>query len=158
MPLKYVAFLAAGALLMAADQYNGPRPPKADIPYLLHADHLVQTEVTQAQEERHKNDVVYTIPGTSSPAKTPLAEPIFILQSNQISPDQLELYRLDPRNGRREVMISQKRHRGDAGPFHLTVARIGDRLYRIEADEPLENGEYSLSPNGSNQVFCFQIY
>ncbi|HLJ51624.1 MAG TPA: hypothetical protein VKU01_36710 [Bryobacteraceae bacterium] len=156
MRLLYV-FLAAAALLIAAD-YTGPRPPKPDIPYLLHADHLVETEVGVAQSEQKKNDVNYTIAGASSPAKTPLAEPIFIMESKQISPDQLELYRLDTKGGRREVMISQKRHRGNAGPFHLIVSRLGGALYRIEADEPLENGEYSLSPNGSDKVFCFQIY
>jgi hypothetical protein len=25
-------------------------------------------------------------------------------------------------------------------------------------DEPLENGEYTLSPEGSNDTFSFQIY
>jgi len=28
----------------------------------------------------------------------------------------------------------------------------------VEANEMLENGEYSLTPSGSNQVFCFQVY
>jgi hypothetical protein len=155
---KLSAFLALGFLLAGAEQYKGPRPPKPDIPYLLHADHLVETEVADASEGGHKNDTVYSIPGTASPARTPLAEPIFIMESNQISADQIELYRLEAKNGHREVVISQKRHRGDAGPFHLVVTKLGDRLYRIEVDEQLPNGEYSLSPNGLNKVFCFEIY
>jgi hypothetical protein len=31
-------------------------------------------------------------------------------------------------------------------------------LYRVEVNEPLEDGEYCLSPEGSNDVFCFSEY
>ena len=34
----------------------------------------------------------------------------------------------------------------------------GWNIYRIDVGESLENGEYSLTPEGSNQVFCFQVY
>ena len=30
---------------VAAEKYTGPRPPKADVPYLLHADNLIETEI-----------------------------------------------------------------------------------------------------------------
>ena len=43
-------------------------------------------------------------------------------------------------------------------PLHLMVTKVADHLYRIEADEPLENGEYALTPSGDNRVFCFEIY
>jgi hypothetical protein len=33
-----------------------------------------------------------------------------------------------------------------------------DKLYRLEVEESLEPGEYALSPEGSNQVFCFQVF
>ncbi len=42
--------------------------------------------------------------------------------------------------------------------MHLSLRRLGDGLYRIEANEFLPNGEYALSPEGSNTVFCFQVY
>jgi hypothetical protein len=29
---------------------------------------------------------------------------------------------------------------------------------KVEVNEPLENGEYCLSPEGSNAVFCFSEY
>jgi hypothetical protein len=45
-----------------------------------------------------------------------------------------------------------------ARPIRLNVTRLDENLYKIEVDEILENGEYSLSPVDSNQVFCFQIY
>lgn len=146
------------ASAFAAD-YKGPLPPKADIPYLLHASSLVPTEVTQASQENQKKSAIYTIPGASSPAKTPLAEPIFILDSRDLDPASLELWRLDARNGQRSVsIVGGTHHRGSSGPFHLSVTKVGDHLYRIEAQEMLENGEYSLSPAGSNRAYCFQIY
>ena len=47
-----------------------------------------------------------------------------------------------------------------ANTYRLTVTRVDTRLYRIDVDEGLglENGEYSLTPEGSNEVFCFQVY
>ncbi len=142
---------------MAAD-YTGPKPPKKDVPYILHANHLVETEVGEAKESGGKKSTSYVIAGAASTAKTPLAEPIFILDSSQLSPEQLELYRLDVKNGQREVMLSPSRRHSEIGPFHMVVTRLGGALYKIEVDEPLQNGEYSLSPNGSNRVFCFEIY
>jgi len=38
------------------------------------------------------------------------------------------------------------------------VTRLDSDLYRIEVGESLEPGEYSLSPEGSSQVFCFQVF
>jgi hypothetical protein len=45
-----------------------------------------------------------------------------------------------------------------AHAIRLNVTRLEENLYKIEVDEILENGEYSLSPADSNQVFCFQIF
>jgi hypothetical protein len=42
--------------------------------------------------------------------------------------------------------------------LRLSVTRLDRGMYRIEASETLENGEYSISPNDSNRVFCFQVY
>jgi hypothetical protein len=155
---SFALCLAAAGLLSAAEKYTGPRPPKPDIPYLLHANNLVPSEVSEAREENRKNETVYIIAGASSPARTPLAEPIFLMEAQKISPERMEMYRMDVRNGNREVSISQKRRKGSARPIHVLVTRLSDNLYRIEANDPLENGEYSLSPSDSNRVFCFQIY
>jgi hypothetical protein len=153
-----LATAAFSGLVWAADKYNGPRPPKPDVPYLLHADHLIETESTQAREESKKGETTYVIEGASSSAKTPLAEPIFVLDAQQLSPDRIELYRLEVRNGRREVTVSQKRRRGGPRPFHVLVTPLGGHLYKIEADEHLDNGQYSLSPSDSNKAFCFEVY
>jgi hypothetical protein len=65
---------------------------------------------------------------------------------------------MEVKSGNREVNLSQKRRRSGPRAIHLMVTRLGEGLYKIEADEPLENGEYSLSPSDSNRAFCFQIY
>ena len=119
--------VAAVSLLMSADRYDGPRPPKPDVPYLVHANHLVETEIGEARENSGKKDTTYMIPGAASPAKTPLAEPIFIVDAKTLAPDQMELYRLEVKGGQREVVMTQKRRHSPAGPFHLIVTRLGDR-------------------------------
>jgi hypothetical protein len=143
--------------MFAAEDYTGPRPPKADVPYLVHASNLIPTEATEAQQEGKKDESTYTVAGAASPVRTPLAEPIFLLRSDKIRADSLELYRFEVKGGRRQLTLSKKRSE-KSGPFHLSVTKLDKDLYRVEADEPLENGEYSLSPSGSNAAFCFQIY
>ena len=156
--MRYVfSFLLLATLAVGADDYTGPRPPKADVLYLVHASNLIPTETTEATQEGKKDDTTFSVPGAASPVRTPLAEPIFLLRSDKIKPDALELYRFEVKNGRRQLTLSKKR-KDSSGPFHLSVTKLDKDLYRVEADEALENGEYSLSPSGSNAVFCFQIY
>jgi hypothetical protein len=154
--MRYLLILLAVAA-MGADDYTGPRPPKPDVLYLVHASNLIPTEVTEAQQESKKDDSTFSVAGTASSVRTPVAEPIFLLRSEKIKPDSLELYRFEVKNGRRQLTLSRKRKEG-SGPFHLSITKLDKDLYRVEADEALENGEYSLSPNGSNAVFCFQVY
>ncbi len=86
-----------------------------------------------------------------------MAEPIFIIDAQKSSPDRFELYKLEVKGGNREVTFSTRR-RGGNRPLHLAVTPLGGRLYKIEVDEPLENGQYALSPSGDNRAFCFEIY
>ena len=153
-----LTLLSLSGALRAADKYSGPVPPKPDLPYLLHASNLVETEVGQARQESRKSDNTFVISGAASPARTPLAEPIFVIDARQISPESIELYRLEVKGGNREVSFTTGRRRGGGRALHLKVTPLGGKLYRIEADEPLENGEYALSPNGDNRSFCFEIY
>ncbi|MCX6638717.1 MAG: hypothetical protein NT090_26990 [Acidobacteria bacterium] len=74
--------------LAAAQKYQGPRPPKPDLPYLLHASRLVETEVAEAREEKRKDDTVYVISGASSPARTPLAEPILLVETEKLQEEE----------------------------------------------------------------------
>jgi hypothetical protein len=150
MPRR-VPLLLALAFAALAQKYDGPRPPKKDVPYLKQAASLIPTEVVEARQEGKKDDVIYVIDGAASPVSTPLAEPIFLMQAEKIVPESIELYKLDSRNGRREL---QKKR---AHAILLEVARLApDGLWKLEVDESLEPGEYSLSPKDSNQAFCFQ--
>jgi len=153
----FVPVLLGAVTALAAD-YTGPRPAKADTLYLVHADNLVELDSVTAKQDSKKDDIVYTVPGTSANAKTPLAEPIFILKSEKISADSIEMYKFEVKNGHRELTLVQKRRRGGPRPVRLSVTKLERGLYKLEASENLENGEYGLSPSGSNQVFCFAIY
>jgi hypothetical protein len=144
------------ALCLAAQKYSGPRPAKPDVPNLLHADTLLETEVGEAREEERKDEITYIISAAASPVRTPLASPVFLIQTDKLSPEKLEMYRMEVKNGRREVTFSRKRSK--ARPIRLSTQRLGENLYRIEVEESLENGEYSITPNGSNRVFCFGVY
>jgi hypothetical protein len=150
--------LTGATFVWGADKYQGPRPPKPDTPYLLHASNLVETEAVEAKQEDRKDGTLYVVTGAASPVRTPLAEPIFLIQSEKILPDKLQLYRVDTKDGRREIFFSEKKRKDNRRPIHLIVNKVAEGLYRVEANEELENGEYTLTPEGSNQVFCFQVY
>ena len=155
--LAAVLFLSCALL---AQKYSGPRPPKSDIPYLLHADNLVETEAGTAKEQSKKDEITYVVAGASSPVKTPLASPIFLMQAEKIAPERMQLYKLETRNGQREVLFSRKKKQ-TAKPIRLSFNKLtSDNLYRFEVDESLENGEYCLTvdQDESNRVFSFQVY
>lgn len=147
--------LALCLALSAQSKYTGPRPPKPDLPYLKHASNLVATESGTAREEKKKDDITYVVEGAASPARTPLASPILLVEIDKLDINKLGLYKLESRNGRRELLATPKR---PPKPIRIEVDRIAERLYKIEVGDSLEAGEYSLSPEGSNQVFCFQVY
>lgn len=158
--LALALFLGCVTTALSQKKYSGPKPPKADIPFLLHAGTLVETETLLARESQDKNSQVYTIPGATSPARTPLTEPIFIFQSDKINPDKLSLFRLDVRAGNRVLVLPEpgKRKKDASRPLFLMVTPLSPGLFRVEVNEYLENGEYCLSPDGSNQVFCFTTF
>ncbi|BDC48370.1 hypothetical protein F183_A06860 [Bryobacterales bacterium F-183] len=150
-------FLAAAAIGIAQSKYEGPKPEKPDLPYLRHAAKLIPLETGQAKEETRKNEQWAAVAGASSPVRTPLAEPFFVMEMGRVDPKLFELYRVEPKNGQREVLISKKNKQGSK-PLRIMVTPLGERLYRIDVNETLDNGEYCLSPSGSNNVFCFQVY
>src|SRR5579864_2996511 len=104
--LFLIVLLCTGPLL--AQKYTGPRPAKPDIPYLLHADNLVETERAEARQEERKNEVSYAIDGVSSPVRTPLASPVFLILADELEAGKLQLYKLESKGGRREVLFSRK--------------------------------------------------
>jgi hypothetical protein len=157
MRIRCLVLGLAAALAAAAQNYTGPLPPQVDLPYLKHAQNLVPTEVLDAKEEKgKKDDITYVIPGAASSARTPLASPVFLLEADKLVAAKLSLYKLESRNGRREIVFSPKKQ---PKAIRVELTRLNtDKLYRLEVEESLEPGEYALTPEGSNQVFCFQVY
>ncbi len=153
--MRYLLLLIVAALAIQAEDYKGPRPAKPDVLYLVHASNLISTEVLTAQQDSKKDTDTFTVPGAASPVRTPLAEPIFLFRSDRIKPDDLGLFKFEVKNGKRQLTLSLRRKKGE---LHLSITKLEKDLYRVEADEVLENGEYSLSPSGSNTVFCFEVY
>ena len=153
---KWLPIVLLCAWPLLAQKYAGPRPAKPDLPYLMHADNLIPTESLEAKQEDRKGEVTFAIPGANSAVRTPLASPAFLMMTDQIQADRMQLFKLQSKGGRREVVVRRKNKA--VLPIRLNVTRLGEDLYKIEVDEILENGEYSLSPSDSNQVFCFQVY
>lgn len=156
--LSRLALTATICLSVFGQKYQGPKPPKPDLPYLLHASNLVETEAGEARESKVKDDVLYTVAGTTSSARTPMAEPIFIIDAEKLIPDRLSLYKMEVKNGQRQLQIGTGRRSKGAKPIFMMVNKLQGSLFRVEVNEYLENGEYCLSPEGSNQVFCFTTY
>lgn len=154
-PLLVSFLLCASAVW--AQKYNGPRPAKPDLPYLLHASRLLPTEAGTAIEEEKEEKVTYAVKGASSPVATPLAEPIFLLLSDKLAPEKFTLYRMEVKDGRRVISFNSRKPKDNPRPFNLALRQLDKGLYRIEANEGLENGEYCLSPQGANDVFCFRV-
>jgi hypothetical protein len=152
--LVWLAF--AVAVAASAQKYDGPVPPKTDLPYLKHGDSLIPTEAVEAKEEKKKDNTLYVIEGAGSSAKTPLASPILLLKADKIVPRNLQLFKLDTKNGHRELNLPAKR---PPQAIRIVVTKLSsDGIWKIEVDESLEPGEYSLSPSDSNQAFCFLVF
>ena len=144
--------------VLAAEKYSGPRPDKPDIPYLKHASKLIPLEVGEMKEEATKKDeTTMAMSGAVSPTRTPLAEPIFLFDSDKIDPMRLELYKIESKGARREIRFKKKGPNGMRG-YKIMVNPLGGKLYRIDVNETLENGQYCFSPSGDNHVFCFEVF
>jgi len=159
---RRVLFLLLCALLpaLAQKKYTGPRPEKADVPYLLQAGKLTEAEVGMAMEASGKDASLYSVPGPASPVRTPVPEPVFLFKADTINPDKIALYKMDTKTGNRTVSFAlTKKKKGESGrPIFLMVTPLSPGLFKIEVNEVLENGEYCMSPEGSNKVFCFAEY
>ncbi|MGA3019364.1 MAG: hypothetical protein ABSF62_19740 [Bryobacteraceae bacterium] len=156
MPARILWLSLAAVFAATAQKYAGPRPPKPDVPYLKHASTLIPAEAVMPREEKKKDDTTYVIDGANSTVKTPLASPIFLMQAGKVPPDKLALYKLESKDGRREIFFPAGK---PPQAIRIVVTKLSsDGLWKIEVDESLEPGEYSLRLEGSAQAFCFQVF
>jgi hypothetical protein len=151
-----LAILSAG-FLIGGMEYAGPRPPRKDTVYLVQADQLVATEVTVARKQSTAGDITYIVPGERSTARTPLASLTLMIEAENLSADKLRLFRLDIRDGHRELRFHYK-NKGGAFPLRADISNIAEGIYRIDVLDSLSAGEYVLSPDGANDVFCFEVF
>jgi hypothetical protein len=158
--MKRLWVLLLIAFAAHAQKYSGPVPEKADLPYLVQADNLIPTEAATAQEQKtkKKDETLYVIAGAGSSAKTPLASPILLLKTKELVAEKLELYKLDVKSGHREITIRTGKKGASPEPLRIDVKRLGDDLFRLEVGVSLANGQYSITPQGSNDVFCFEVF
>src|SRR5689334_16953153 len=99
MSVRFLLTILFAASLFA-QKYDGPKPEKEDLPYILQAENLIPTEAGTAKEQKGKKDeLTYTVSGAASKARTPLASPIFLIKTKEIVPEKLSLYRLEVKNG-----------------------------------------------------------
>jgi hypothetical protein len=155
------AVLAGMALQPSKGQeqkYDGPRPDKADVVYIRHLGKLIETEVGEAKQLEERNKTVYRVAGTTSPARTPTAEPILLFKTEKINPDKLTLYKMTVEGGQRVLSFPSRRGKDSPKPIYTMVTPIERGLFKIEVNEFIDDGEYCLSPEGSNAVFCFTTY
>jgi hypothetical protein len=156
--INWLALSTLAMVLGAQEAYKGPVPEKTDLPFIRHANKLVATDTGEAKDESAKGDTIYTVPGAAATAKTPLTEPTFIVKVDKLNVQQMQLYKMDTRSGQRVLNLPQKVKKNGPRPIRLSLEPLSAGLYKLEVQEPLENGEYCLSPGGSNAVFCFAVY
>ncbi len=153
MQLRLLLSIMVAACAATAQKYDGPRPPKPDVPYIKHADRLLATEVVEAKTEKKKDDTVYIVAGANSPTRTPLAAPVLLFVSGKLNPENLQLFKMESKNGQRELVVSKS-----GEPILVEVARLDGALSKIEPNNGLDPGEYALLVSGTNQAFCFAVF
>lgn len=153
-----LAFCALTMGLSGQEAYKGPVPEKVDVPFIRHANKLIATDAGEAKEESSKGDSVYNVAGPAATARTPLTEPAFIIKVDKLNVQQMQLYKMESKGGQRVLNIPQKVKKNGPRAIRLSLEPLNTGLYKLEVQEPLENGEYCLSPGGSNAVYCFAVY
>ena len=153
-----LASLFVGLTPVSAVGQNGfPRPLKSDVPFLLHANSLIETESNVASEHNTKKTLSYRVANPSSGVNTPMARPEFVILVNHLSPYHLKLYGFESKPEHREILLRKKK-KNVAQPYFLSIDQLDTTVFHIRVDDVLENGEYCLTPDNSNKVFCFAVY
>ena len=153
-----LAFFVLALAVFAQEPYKGPVPDKSDLPFIRPANKLLPTDVGEAKDDSAKGDTTYSVAGTAAIAKTPLTEPSFIVKVEKLNVQQMQLYKMEIKGGQRQLVLSAKPKKNGPRAIRISLDPLSTGLYKLEVQEPLENGEYCLSPGGSNAVYCFAVY
>jgi hypothetical protein len=147
-------------LAIAGQNASDPKPPKTDLPYLLEAEKLIATDGQPISRSGPKDDETISVKGTTSSARTPLPEPIFLFSPGQISANDFELIQFQVADGKRQWKKGQPANTGDEPEqvLRLTVRPVREGVVRIEAAVMLNPGEFALLPRGKDIAFCFTVF
>ena len=155
MRRKSLIVLSA-AVLVPSVFAEGPEKP--DVPYLLHGQELVELPVGEAVDESTEKEGRYAVAGAGSSVRTPFASPTFLFRAEAIDPRVVQLYPFEVVNGRREIFLRKKK-KVLVEPFRLSVLPAEQEgVVQLRVNDGLEDGEYCLTPEGTNAVFCFAVY
>jgi hypothetical protein len=139
----------------AQEKYSGPPLPKKDFAYLVRGDSLVEMEFAIAEPRDDNDRVTFVIAGAGSLVKTNDVAPAIVIDVSKLPTDLLQLYRVESRDGHREISIPKRGRRPQ--PVPMITTKLGGNLVSLKPVEDLTSGEYSLTPQGSNAVFCFTV-
>ena len=115
---------------------------------------MVLQEISQAEDT--PDDFIHDLFNLKFWEGHPLALPIFVIKADKLNPANLQMYRVESKEGHRELTASSKK---TADPIHVQVTRLsGDNLYQLDVYNSLDAGEYALTAEGSTRMFCFQVY
>jgi hypothetical protein len=137
-------------------------PNQTGVPFLRGASGFISLERTYAMQVRNNGmygmgPTVYRIQGPQSPVRVRQGDKIvFVVRLNpRDDPRRFELYQLESRMGYRQTQPSM----GGGPPpgIPVTINKISDSTYEITPARQLYPGEYSFSPMGSNENYCFGV-
>lgn len=142
--LRRLCILGFTAAVLAA----GQTPAQADLPYLKQAASLIPTEAVEAK----KDGGLYVVNGAESAVKTPSSLPVFFIKADKLAPDQLHLYRMESKSGKREFSTTGQEI------LHLEATKLAGGVWKVAVSDTLDAGEYVLAAGEPKQVFCFQVF
>jgi hypothetical protein len=87
-----------------------------------------------------------------------MSEPIFLFRTERLNPDKLSLYRMTVEGGQRVLSFPNKPGKDSPKAVYMMLTPLDRGLFKLEVNEFIDDGEYCLSPEGSNAVFCFTTY
>ena len=70
--LALALLLGCATMALGQKKYTGPKPAKADVPFMLHAGVVIESASSIAKESQEKVATLYTVPGSTSPSCTPI--------------------------------------------------------------------------------------
>ena len=133
-------------------------PEQAGVVYFRGASgELTPLERNQAAERRRGSAQYWEMPSARSPVRLKTAPQMqFVLRVPEgIDPESYSLYPMAAANGARRTE-SQPGRKGGPVTLPVDIAKVSGSTYTLTVKD-LAAGEYSFSPSGSNEAYCFGV-